>query len=1016
MQFKGYFVMNHKAFVSSTYLDLKDHRAHVIKALRKSGFFVDPMEDWTADTQEPKEFSQERVDGCDLCILLVAFRRGHVPKDETKSFTQLEIEAAKKAKIDILVYILDEDAPWPRKFDELDKDQEIKKWRDELKEHKGVGFFKLDPQTIEIAPALTRWIAFKNQVSGQEPEKTNGTNDPRRYLEWLNKECGSVDIRGLQVSGNKAHRFDIEELYTPLYTVGGEIEKDDKNQAGLEIDRRKVNLDDVVKSKHTVIIGNPGSGKSTFLRHVTAILCRALLGEKPEAAREKLGLDISPLPIFIHISELASHINKCDERKCADTPTSDNAPEWLIHFLTSKSRAENWDLSPNFFREQCITGKAILLLDGLDEAPGRISRERISAIIDHTIRAFDTCTVIVSSRPGGYEGRAVLDSFMHCTIAPLEEKGIRFFLSRWSGALYQGDERKAGEYSEELVRAVTAKAEIRRMAINPVMLTALAVLYWNDRRLPDQRAELYESIITWLLRSRQHKPGRILNEDLSRRAHQRLAYVMQSFSEGRLKSIDKALAYNTVLPLMPGNTERDKLENARRFIEDEELDSGIIVSRGTTVEFWHLTFQEYLAARELSGMSEKEQDEAIFKNPEKTVHNSDWRETLLLLVGVMYKQGIGKVNAFFSAMLDKAEHATKSAIEGKRLAVQARCFGLMGSMVADLATYNFSVQDERYLTLRDDVMGIFDPQKAGSIDILIRCAAGDALGQAGDPRICDDLRDPIARKKMFVEIPAGSFLMGAQSRDPNQNNYDKEAHPWESPVHLVTLSNFWIGKYPITVSQFSRFVDDDGYNKAEFWKAGAMGHWKMPDQWDKQLQFHNRPITGVSWFEAMAFCAWATLSLPTEAQWERAARESGQEYQKYPWGNEQPDTLRANFHGLKIDHSTSVGIFPKSNSVWNEGQDSLLLDMAGNVWEWCCDWGDYSFKKKSMFYEKTSESCDPQNDKNGQLGIIGRPKYRAARGGSWNSLPQNLRCACRYSYVPGSRAGNLGFRCVSSRH
>jgi hypothetical protein len=112
--------MNYRAFVSSTYLDLKEHRAHVINALHKAGFFVDPMEFWTADINEPKVFSQKRVDGCDLCILLVAFRRGHVPKGETKSITQLEYEAAKKAAIDVLAFILDDDAPWPRKFDEID--------------------------------------------------------------------------------------------------------------------------------------------------------------------------------------------------------------------------------------------------------------------------------------------------------------------------------------------------------------------------------------------------------------------------------------------------------------------------------------------------------------------------------------------------------------------------------------------------------------------------------------------------------------------------------------------------------------------------------------------------------------------------------------------------------------------------------------------------------------------------------------------------------------------------------
>src|SRR5215470_8028440 len=111
-----------KAFVSSTYEDLKDHRAYVIKMLRKAGIFVDPMEDWTADSDEPRKFSQDRLAGCDICVLLVALRRGYVPKGETRSITQLEYQAALDDGIDVLVYLLNEDAPWPHRFVELDKD------------------------------------------------------------------------------------------------------------------------------------------------------------------------------------------------------------------------------------------------------------------------------------------------------------------------------------------------------------------------------------------------------------------------------------------------------------------------------------------------------------------------------------------------------------------------------------------------------------------------------------------------------------------------------------------------------------------------------------------------------------------------------------------------------------------------------------------------------------------------------------------------------------------------------
>ncbi|MEM7356673.1 MAG: DUF4062 domain-containing protein, partial [Acidobacteriota bacterium] len=161
--------MSHKAFVSSTYLDLKEHRAWVVDELRKAGFWVDPMESWTASTNAPRLFSQDRMKGCDLCVLLVAMRRGHVPQGETSSITQLEYEAARERGIDVLVFMIDEQAPWPRQFDELDKDPEMRPWRKQLMEDQGVGFFDDEPDSIEIGPALARWLRERIQRGADAP-------------------------------------------------------------------------------------------------------------------------------------------------------------------------------------------------------------------------------------------------------------------------------------------------------------------------------------------------------------------------------------------------------------------------------------------------------------------------------------------------------------------------------------------------------------------------------------------------------------------------------------------------------------------------------------------------------------------------------------------------------------------------------------------------------------------------------------------------------------------------------
>ena len=165
----------YKACVLSTYDDLKEHRAHVIGQLRRAGLVVDsmeedPTEDWTADSDEPKPFPLDRLAGCDLCVLLVAFRRGCVPEGESCSMTQLEYDTAVTQGVEILPFLLDEDAPWPRKFDERkfdvsgkqDQRTKIAKWRSHLVDTHGRHVFMADPRSLDLTGALERWLAKKN--------------------------------------------------------------------------------------------------------------------------------------------------------------------------------------------------------------------------------------------------------------------------------------------------------------------------------------------------------------------------------------------------------------------------------------------------------------------------------------------------------------------------------------------------------------------------------------------------------------------------------------------------------------------------------------------------------------------------------------------------------------------------------------------------------------------------------------------------------------------------------------
>jgi anti-sigma regulatory factor (Ser/Thr protein kinase) len=129
------------------------------------GFTVETMEDWPADPSAPDAVSVGRVDACDLVVLLVARRRGHVPSGATLSITQQEYEQAKKLGIDRLVFLLDDHAPWHRHYDELDVDPGIRAWRRELENDHVAGYFGLEPESVEIEPALVRWLSRRGRLT-----------------------------------------------------------------------------------------------------------------------------------------------------------------------------------------------------------------------------------------------------------------------------------------------------------------------------------------------------------------------------------------------------------------------------------------------------------------------------------------------------------------------------------------------------------------------------------------------------------------------------------------------------------------------------------------------------------------------------------------------------------------------------------------------------------------------------------------------------------------------------------
>ena len=441
--------------------------------------------------------------------------------------------------------------------------------------------------------------------------------------------------------------------------------------------------------------------------------------------------------------------------------------------------------------------------------------------------------------------------------------------------------------------------------------------------------------------------------------------------------VSKRWAAEAIAPEWRELQPKERLALAERFLDEEELDSGIIVGRGAAVRFWHLTFQEFLAAKALAGLPEAEQRAILFDEGQR-LYDPEWREVVLLLAGVLHQhQGSKTLDGFVRGILDNLPARPT-------LAHRARAAGLLGAMFRDLAAMGYAPSDPSYDTLLADVQRIFDAKPSRRIPIKTRIEAADALGQAGDPRL--DAKHP----DYWVTIPGGTFWMGAQGGDPKATNYDDGAHKDESPVHEVRLESFRISLNLVSVAEFRRFVDGGGYDEERHWPAGGWRRFERPDKWDDQLQFPGRPVVGVSCYEAVAYCAWAGVRLPSEAEWERVAR--GTDGRRFPWGNGPPQPSLLNFDD-NVGRPTPVGIYPLG------GSPDGVLDMAGNVDEWTRSiWNDYPYEPGQTLEDSKGDDEVP----------------RVVRGGAFDLAEGFVRAAGRCGDDPDVRSVGLGFRVVVS--
>ncbi|MCK5437483.1 MAG: SUMF1/EgtB/PvdO family nonheme iron enzyme, partial [Desulfobulbaceae bacterium] len=545
--------------------------------------------------------------------------------------------------------------------------------------------------------------------------------------------------------------------------------------------------------------------------------------------------------------------------------------------------------------------------------------------------------IVLTSRPFGYQDLADSEQIATAHIDAFGKKEIEEFLVRWGKGLYpDDDERERSKYLPELHSAIIDSTPIRKLARNPVMLTCLCVVHWNERRLPEGKPDLLAAVLKWLLNAREEiRKEKGYTSEFAEECFKALAMAMTDHADGKQVIVDLAWAADQLTKpfddILAVRGEERVQREGRRFLEEEMLYSGIVEKYGTgRLRFWHLNFQEHYAAKALIDRS----DDKWWKIVKPHLGEPQWFEVLDHLAGCLAWTGRYRLDLLVKNVLGTAKTSD--------LASLARVVGILGRLLRILNAYKYQPPARLgWDKARDMVMEIFTLKGASRVPVQERIAAAEALGM-GDPRI-------------------------------------KPIDPEMLPV--PGMEDVSLGKYPVTVAEYQRFVNNNGYGDSEYWdkkwwSRKEKQEWTEPGNWDEQTEHQNWPVTEVSWYEASAYCKWLTeqtkrpYRLPKEEEWEKAATNPNGEY---PWGNDDPNSELLNFD-KNVGSPTPVGIYPAGAAVGGH------LDMAGNVWEW--NW--------NLYKEEGS--------------------VRVIRGGSWNI---DALCCCFaicFFNPPSLRGLDVGFR------
>lgn len=850
------------------------------------------------------------------------------------------------------------------------------------------------------------------------------------YLRALMGDCQSVRLVGLdELAGDpKRGQLSLDTLYVSLDTTASiEVEDDKKKKSKdlQELFREKTRplaaLEALAKSesRRAVLLGLPGTGKSTFVRYLTLKMAQAAL-DRTKGIQNLLPAWAGGvvLPVIVPLGRLAESISP--ERK-------KGSAELIENFIQKSMESEKQERpAVAAFADSILKALAneggLVLFDGLDEVADLNLRPVVVEAVEDFVEKYSRNSAsrfLVTCRTYSYQDdRWKLTGWPTYELALLSQQKIEQFVKAWHSEHIRIDPTRREDYEKKCNRllATLRPGDRRRLAeIAPfaIILTMMAVVHTNYGELPDTRAQVYEKCTDLLLL--RWETERTVSGKTQKRS---LIDALELTSRGKLDDALHEIAYKAhegrddgdkggggaalVTEDLLSGTLQVYLNDPRKvqvFLDSCRSSNGLLMLQGTITPpkasrnapprrvyaFPHLTFEEYLAGQHL--LNEDELGKAVRGLMDRSPDR--WREVVMLM---------GEHLCFDRkpdrrGMQDILENLAPASKRAKMTDKDWRALWLAGDLL-NLYKRRFSEELPVAKRIRD---GLEQLVQKGALTLRERASAADTLDELG--YVPEDLYE-------FVSIPG-----------------DKAGE------------RFAIAKHPVVNLQYKLFLDSGDFAEERFWldfprfgKDGKPmeGTWGregfawltkwldmeaspdekviLPHYWnDPRFGIARRtvPVVGITWWEANAFCKWLTehwtdvpeyaaqkkllqgkiFRLPTEREWVLAA--GGEQDDRYPWDEDGKNTRdveevlrRANTEESGINRTTPAGMYPLGRTK------SGIWDMAGNIWEWQANYFD--------------EDHD----------------IRGLRGGSWLNDHSDARVSGRNVYHPSNRWSYSGFRVV----